>query len=393
MIAKKNIYGVLSILLVAMLFLSACDDLGGKETEQPAPMPTAAAPGETSVIVEGRIVPREDTELFFLSSGEVDEVTVSEGEQVTRGQVLAKLGDRESYQASISAAQLELTLAQQAVDDLERTTSLAYQQARWEVAQAEAANLDAEQRLEEIDTDETQKKIDDANVKLSNEEDDLQDAQDEFDKYADLDADNPDRKNAEQQLEDAQLAYDQAERERDRLVNELEQARADAALSNARLQEAKFRLEQRTDGPDQQELAAAEARLVNAQAQLAAAEAAMANLNLLAPYDGTIVKVNIAVGETALPNRTVMVIADMSEWYVETTDLTENEVVSIELGQTALVVPDALPDLEMTGNVESISQVYQEIAGDITYEVWLLLTDPDPQIRWGMTVEVTFNEK
>jgi multidrug resistance efflux pump len=318
---------------------------------------------------------------------------VSEGEQVTKGQVLAKLGDRESYQASISAAQLELTLAQQAVDDLERTTSLAYQQARWEVAQAEAGNLDAEQRLEEIDTDETQKKIDDANVKLSNEEDDLQDAQDEFDKYADLDADNPDRKNAEQQLEDAQLAYDQAERERDRLVNELEQARADAALSNARLQEAKFRLEQRTDGPDQQELAAAEARLVNAQAQLAAAEAAMANLNLMAPYDGTIVKVNIAVGETALPNRTVMVIADMSEWYVETTDLTENEVVSIELGQTALVVPDALPDLEMTGNVESISQAYQEIAGDITYEVRLLLTDPDPQIRWGMTVEVTFNGK
>jgi multidrug efflux pump subunit AcrA (membrane-fusion protein) len=384
---------VILVLLLMVMLMAGCDVLNGKTTEEPAPVATTVASSERGVIVEGRVVPKEDSELFFLSGGEVSEVLVSEGQQVTRGQVLARLGDRESYQASVAAAELELTLAQQAVDDLERTTSLAYQQARLDVTQAEAAKLDADERLEDIDTDDTQKKIDDANVKLSDKEDDLQDAQDEFDKYADLDADNTQRKNAEDKLKDAQTAYDQAERERDRLVNDLEQVRAEAALSNAHLQEAKYRLEQRTDGPDKDEMTAAEARLENAQAQLAAAEAALAKLNLVAPYDGKIVKINIAVGETALPNQTAMVIADLSAWYVETTDLTENEVVSIAVGQTALIVPDALPDLEMSAEMEKISETYQEIAGDITYTARLLLTDPDPRLRWGMTVEVTFSEK
>ena len=390
---KRMIPRVMLTLLVAAMFLTACDALSGKTTEEPAPLATAVASGDTRVIVEGRIVPREDSELFFLTGGEVDEVLVSEGQQVTKGQVLARLGDRESYQASVTAAELELTLAQQAVDDLERTTSLAYQQARLEVAQATTANLEAKARLEEMDTDDYQKKIDDANVKLSDKEDDLTDAQDEFDKYANLDPDNADRKNAEDKLEDAVTAYDQAERERDGLVNDLEQTRAEAALSNARLQEAQYTLDQRTDGPDKTQMASAEVRLTNAQAQLTAAEAALTNLNLAAPYDGTIVRVSIAAGETALPNRAVMVIADFSAWYVETTDLTENEVVSIAIGQTALIVPDALPDLEMSAEVETISGAYQEIAGDITYETRLLLSDPDPQVRWGMTVEVTFSEK
>lgn len=390
---RKMIPRVMVVLLLSAMFLVGCDALGGKATEEPAPLPTVVALTDTSVVVEGRIVPREDTELFFLTGGEVAEVLVSEGEQVSKGQVLAKLGDYESYQASINTAELELTLAQQAVDDLERTASLAYQQARLDVSLAKDANLDAEVRLEEIDTDETQKKIDDANVTLSNKEDDLKDAQEEYDKYKDLDPDNADRKNAEDKLEEAQKAYDQAERERDRLVNDLEQARAEAALTNAQLQEAQYQLDQRIDGPDKTQMAAADARLANAQAQLTAAQAAMDHLNLLAPYDGTIVNVSITPGETALPNRTVMVIADFSEWYVETTDLTENEVVSISIGDTALVVPDALHDLEMSAEVKSISQTYQDVAGDITYETKLLLLDPDPQVRWGMTVELTFNEK
>ena len=390
---KRMLPRVMLTLLMAALLLAACDALSGKKTEEPAPLATAVASSETRVIVEGRVVPREDAELFFPTGGEVVEVLVSERQLVTKGQVLARLGDRESYQASVTATELELTLAQQAVDDLERTTSLAFQLARLEVIQAKAADLDARVRLEEMDTDDYQKKVDDANVKLSNANDDLQDAQDEFDKYANLDPDNIDRKNAENKLEDAQKAYDQAERERDGLVNDLEQVRVEAALSNARLQEAQYALDQRTDGPDKAEMAAAEGRLKNAQAQLAAAEAALANLNLLAPYDGTIVSVSIAAGETALPNRAVMVIADFSAWYVETTDLTENEVVSIAVGQTALIVPDALPDLEMSAEVETIGATYQEIAGDITCTARLILSDPDSQLRWGMTVEVTFNEK
>lgn len=391
--SKKIIARLALIALVAVTLLAACDQLQGKEDEEFAPLATVAAANGSKVIVEGRVVPKEDADLFFLTGGEVTEVLVTEGQYVTKGQVLARLGDREVAQASLSTAQLELTLAQQAVDDLVRTAPLAYQQARLEMTQAKAAELEALARLEDLDTDDYQDKIDDANVKLSDEEDDLQEAQDEFDKYANLDPANTGRKNAENDLEAAQVAYDQAERERDRLVNDLEQARAQAELAKAQLQEAQYRLEQRADGPDIQQMAVAEARLDNAQAQFEAAQAGLANLDLLAPFDGTVVKVSLTVGETILPNRTVMVMADFSGWYVETTDLTENEVVLISVGQTALIVPDALPEVEMSAQVESIGDTFLEIAGDITYTARLQLADPDAQIRWGMTVEVEFIQK
>jgi hypothetical protein len=51
---------------------------------------------------------------------------------------------------------------------------------------------------------------------------------------------------------------------------------------------------------------------------------------------------------------------------------------------------DALPDVELNGNVFSISQNYSENQGDVVYEVTILLTDIDPAMRWGMTAVVNF---
>jgi hypothetical protein len=75
---------------------------------------------------------------------------------------------------------------------------------------------------------------------------------------------------------------------------------------------------------------------------------------------------------------------------VETDDLTENDVPSVYPGQPATVVPDALPDLELTSEVESISGLYEEKRGDITYTARLRLNESDPRLRWGMSVVVTF---
>ena len=42
--------------------------------------------------------------------------------------------------------------------------------------------------------------------------------------------------------------------------------------------------------------------------------------------------------------------------------------------------------------LKEISDVFEEKRGDITYTVRLLLSNPDPALRWGMTVVVTFNK-
>jgi multidrug resistance efflux pump len=341
-------------------------------------------------VVEGRVVPQDDASLFFTAPGQVAEILVAEGDEVTAGQVLARLGDRETYEAQVAAAQLERTQAQQALDDLNDKADLAYADAALAVTQAREALLQAQETYEDFDTDDYQQEIDDAQVSKENAQDDLEDAEDEFAKYESLDRDNTDRKNAQDDLDEAQDQYDAALRDYDRLLNNREAAKGQLDLAQAALDDAILTRDARANGPDPDDLALAQARLDHANAQLAAAEAALANLDLKAPFAGTIVKISISKGQEALPNQVVMVLADFSAWYVETKDLTENEVVDIQEGQSVIVTPDAIAELEMVGTVETIAQWYAEKSGDVTYETRILLIDPDPRLRWGMTVEVTF---
>ena len=126
------------------------------------------------------------------------------------------------------------------------------------------------------------------------------------------------------------------------------------------------------------------------KAQLAAAQDALSNFTLTAPFDGTVMDVNVNVGDQVGPETWAVKVADTSSWYVETSDLTELEVVKVALGQKVTFVPDALPDMEISGVVDSISQAFLAQGGDILYKVKIKLDKLDPRLLWGMTVEVTF---
>ncbi len=387
---KRNQLLLILFAALALGLLPGCSALPGNLfNAQPTatPQPVKASVNVTS---EGHLAPRDTASLFFTAPGRVTEVLVKEGDQVSKGSVLARLGDRESIQASIASAQLELTNSQQQLDTLNRKASLAYNQALVTSLATDKALIQAQQNLTSIDTDDHQKKVDDANTAVNTAKDELKTAQDDADKVANLSADNATRKSADDKLKAAQTKYDQAVEARDLLVNELDQAKAELEAARANQADAAQERDNRKNGPDPDQLALAQARLANAQAQLAAAQAALARMDLTAPYDGTIVTINISAGEQAVPNQPVMVIADFSQWYVETSDLTENEVVKIEAGRSAQIVPDALPELTLNGKVDSISKSYIEKAGDITYKVRILLTNTDPLLRWGMTVNVIF---
>jgi multidrug resistance efflux pump len=131
--------------------------------------------------------------------------------------------------------------------------------------------------------------------------------------------------------------------------------------------------------------------LDTAQAHLTAAQSAMDNLDLKAPFAGTVVDVNVDPGQLIGTDTWAVLVADFSEWYVETNDLNEQEVVKISMGQGAAISPDALPDLQMAGVVTEIADRFNVQAGDVLYTVRLLVEQPDPRLKWGMTVETTFN--
>ena len=387
-----------SLIFVLALVLSGCDALQPASPTSSVQEQDPAADGERlssadTVIVEGSIVPRDSAWLGFKREGSVAEVLVQEGQVVKAGDPLARLAEREHVDAQVEAAKLEVLSAEQNLDELNRQAKVSSGAAHQAMVDAERARVEAKKALDDLDTTEYRDQIDDAWVKVQDMQEELDDAQEEFDKYKDLDEGNSTRVNAENVLEDAQQRYDDALHEYDLLKNDLEKARADFEKSDAAFVDAQQEYEDRKNGPAADDLALAEARLSSARAQLASAEASLRDLELTAPFDGTVVRVEIAAGERVTPNQGVIQLADFSTWYVETSDLTELEVVKIDPDQPVQLAPDALADLTLTGQVERIRDDYSEKAGDVLYTVRVRLDDPDPRLRWGMTVNAEFQRK
>jgi multidrug resistance efflux pump len=380
-----------SLMTIAAFTLSACGN-GAEATQTIQTLPDVSDYRNSSIVAEGRIVPKDSASLFFMSGGTVDEVLVKEGDSVAKGDVILRLGDRESIEANVAAAHAEVTAAQQALDELNRTSDLAYHQAVLDEITAEKAYYDAQLAWDDFDQDQYDDDLDQAKSDVADAKSKLEDAQDEFNKYASLEKDNADRQRTKTDLDNAQADYDKALSAQAEIENEYRQLKSEVDLAQARWDEARRTREIREDGADKDQLDIAQGQVDAANARLRAAETALGNLDLIAPYDGIIARLDVSVGEDVNPGQVVAVLADTSEWYVETTDLTENEIVDIQENMEVIVVPDALPDLELKGSIESIADVFVEKAGDITYRVRVKLEETDPRLKWGMTTETRFTE-
>ena len=379
----RKILPILIIILV--LALSAC---GADAPATPEPIETVDI---NSVIAEGHILPAQDVRLNFSVRGKVAEILVEEGEMVTKDQTIIRLADSEQAEATLRAAELELITAQDAYDDFLRNGSLSEAEAWQTYFNSQIVRAEAEREWEKVDEDKLQDNIEDAESDLRDLQEDLEDAQDDFDKYADLDEDNTKRKDAKTTLEDVQDDVNEAMRKLEEAIRELDAPRAtlDSALGVEA--EAKYIYETRVDGglaTDQKIFL--ENRLSTAKAQVLAAENMLASYELKAPFAGTVTDINLEIGQLAGPEMWAVQLADLSEFHVETSDLTELEVVKISKGQYVEIKPDALPNAVLTGSVERIAQSFETQAGDIVYTVEIDLTDTDPSLIWGMTVEVTF---
>lgn len=387
------------VLLLGGSLIAACDALpGGQPTEEAVATEIPIVVADIEVVSEGRLVPYDDINLSFKTGGQVHEVLVEEGDTVSSGQVIARLGNLEQLEVAVANAELELLNAQQALDKLNENIELNAAVALQAITDAQDDVRDAERYLNNLNAGSRQTDIDSAKADLVFLKDLLDNAREKFKPYEDKPEDNLKRAALLSRLADAQAKYDNAAR----LVNnlqgspsELDMAIAEANLSvaQAQLAFAEDHYEKIKDGPDPDDVAAAQARVTAAETGLVAAQAALDDIELTAPFSGSIVDLNIKVGEQVSPGMPVVLLADFSNWRVETDDLTEIEVPDIFVGQKVTVTPDALPDLELSGTVEYISDLFEEKRGDVTYTARILLDESDPRLRWGMTVVVTFLEE
>jgi multidrug efflux pump subunit AcrA (membrane-fusion protein) len=159
------------------------------------------------------------------------------------------------------------------------------------------------------------------------------------------------------------------------------QAAADVAAGQAQLN---YLIRQ---GQDEVHLQSARADIDRAQASLDAAGANLTLATMRAPFDGTAASVEIAAGETVVPGQIVILLAELTRFQVESTDLSELDVSAVSAGQSASILVEAL-SLEITGRVTAVALVSESLGGDVVYRVSLELDEQPAGLRWGMSTEI-----
>lgn len=154
-------------------------------------------------------------------------------------------------------------------------------------------------------------------------------------------------------------------------------------------------------------LETAKAGVQTAQQALADAQSTANKRTVRAPMDGSVIAVGAqngaafgsAQGAAGDATTTAPVqIGDLSQMRV-TTQVSEVDISSLSVGQTASVTFSALPDLTLDATVERIATVSSSSdsgsyggsygGGLVTYKVTLLIPNPDPRLKPGMTANAT----
>jgi multidrug resistance efflux pump len=362
-----------TLVLFAGLLLSACGG-GGEAAAESTPIPTVQA--ESLIVAEGRIEPVKFVDIAFNANGTVSEVLVEEGEQITEGQVIARLENSEARQADVANAEEAFLQAELAFDSAEA-------EALGKLAEANESARKAQYEFDNFDIPSDLISMGPRNALLYTQ-DKLDEARMNYEPYRYFQPNSNAGREYEKRLDDAWADYNKA----------IKWTTLEANLANAKAELAKAQKEYDTLSGDGEAdaKALAEAQYEAARANLEAARAALEDVELRAPFDGTVAGLKVKGGESVTPGQVVVSVADFSSWIVKTTDLTELDVVEISEGQAVTITLDAIPDQTIQGVVQSISQNYTEKQGDVVYEVTVELTEMLPNMRWGMTAVVKFSE-
>jgi len=393
-VKKKTILLILGILM-SMLVLTGCAGANQTAAEDPEILPPVQAQN-FNVLAEAKVVPVKYALLSFSTPGVIAEILVEEGQAVSEGEMIARLEGVEKFQASITATELELLTAQQALKNLYDTADVARANAELVLAKAQIAYNDAVEEREKKDYERVnQNTLDGIYADYVLAKDALEDAEEYFSAFEDRAEDDVERAAALSTLANVRKARDRAKYNLDYALGrpdpeDVAEADAEVSVAKAGLEDAQRKLDELQSGPDPDAVALAEARVKNAEAQLASAQSALEDLVLKAPFDGTLVASNMQVGEYISPGITAAQVGDTSEWKIETTDLTELNILDIQIGDPVTVNFDAISDLELGGVVERIKPLGENRQGDITYTILVKLDEQDERLLWNMTAFVVF---
>lgn len=337
--------------------------------ESPSIQTATVRQGDLVILASGsgELIASREVDLGFGVAGPLAELNIQVGDQVTAGDILAVQGDKDQLEAAVASDQLAVNNAERALQDLYDNADLVAAQAMLELAQAQDALSDAQYTwyVQQEGNRASNSTIEAAKAKLVLAELDLEEAQSNYNKYYGRPKDDPARATAQTRLTSAQQRYDSALRELNWYLGaptDIQQAEldADVALAQAKVAQAERVYERVKDGPDPDEIAQAELQLEDAKAKLVVSQGNLDESVILAPIDGTVLRVDGQVGDTL--SGTFITIADLNQPYLEIF-LDETDLDKIKVGYDAEVVFDALPDNVFTGHVVQVDPTLMQSQG------------------------------
>lgn len=383
-----------SCFLVAVIATGCAGAAPTTPTVDPAELP--AVRKNQGVSAEAQVVPATSAVLSFTISGVVEEILIAEGSIAQKGDVIARLSGKERLEANMAAAELGVVQSNQNLKNLDETAALIRSNTELELAQAEILLKDILEDREKLDYQRaSQNTLDELRGNYLLAQQAVEDAEETYSFVQDRDEDDLERaqaliylsrvrKTRDRALENLNYALGKPDPE------DIAEADAKVQVARERVEDAKRKLNNLKDGPDLDNLQLAKAQLKNSELQLASAKAALDDIELRAPFTGVVATTNLKVGQFIGPGQPAVEIGDLTKWVVETTDLTELDVVGIAPGNRVEVEFDAIPDLLLGGEVTQVKPRGQNTRGDITYVVVINLDEQDERLLWAMSAVVRF---
>ena len=394
----------LGALLAAALVVSGCSG-APTETVKADDVPPVAE-GRDLIRAEAHVEPARWMEVEVAPDvGGTVTMAVEEGTTVREGDLLVQLATAEAElaveraEAALAAADAELARVKAGT----RPEEVAVTEARLEVARAEVAEAAA--RRSGLTAGETTADIAAAQAALAAGQAEEKQAfhvhertmecfafEWEGEKYTICPALGRPEETARYAWHASQGKLTAAEQELEAAENgaaaRLRDANAGVLAAEARQSSIEAELDLQRAGSRLPLITAARAEVRKAEVALETARTALEKRAIRAAFDGTVAEMAVHVGDTAAPGQLVAVLAAVDGLQLQTIDLTELDVVRIEVGHPVTVTLDALPDRPLEGEVSRIADQAEDRRGDVTYPVTIQLAEAEQALRWGMTASV-----
>ena len=332
----------------------------------------------------GAVQSNQSANVVWQTSGRVAAVQVQKGELAAVNQVLADL-EQTSLAQNVIMAQADLLSARKNMDDILNNRE-SRSNAQLALVQAQQALDDAEKESEsKLYRRASQETIDIARANLINANEALSRAEGIYDQTKG--AGEASATYAAGLSQYAKARQDQTKAEYNlNYVQDLpdplsvEEVYAKLEQAKARLLSARTEWERIKDGPDTNDIAAAQTRVAAAQATL--------NLtHLSAPFTGTITDIAIKPGDLISAGKVAFQIDDISRLLV-VVQVSEVDINKVSIGQYVGLTFDAINGGEYSGKVSDIAASGANTAGAVNFNVTVEIADADPAVKPGMTAAV-----